>query len=235
MSVLITGIGGGIGQAAASEFSDTDIIGQDLIIASSARNLARRMIVGDLRKRATLEAMRRALGNRPLDTLVMTHGVAGAGSLRTIDKNEIRRIMSINFESVIQAWDFFRLDLERSGGTMVILASQAAVRAEADNGIYSASKSALIGWARGIESQTNVRLRVLSPGATETPLLKRALEGMAAAQGLSYEGLLQKRNRAVPAGRLGRTAEMGAAIRWLADLQTSTLVTATVTGGEVLN
>jgi hypothetical protein len=39
----------------------------------------------------------------------------------------------------------------------------------------------------------------------------------------------------VPVGRLGRTEEMGAAIRWLADLGSTALVTATVSGGEVLN
>lgn len=126
--------------------------------------------------------------------------------------------MSINFESVVGIWEFFRQDLEDAGGSLVLISSQAALKAEADNGIYCAS----------------ARLRVLCPGATDTPLLQDALQGMAQAQGISYESMLARRNRAVPAGRLGSTEEMGAAVRWLMDLRTPRLITAAVTGGEVL-
>ncbi|MDP9889091.1 SDR family NAD(P)-dependent oxidoreductase [Pseudarthrobacter enclensis] len=235
MTVVITGIAGGIGRAAAAQFKDRDVVGQDLNTPDSPSELARQTVAGDLRDALTLEAIKTALGDNPLDTLVLAHGIAGAGALRDISDGDTRRIMSINFESVIETWEYFRSDLERSRGTLVVLASQAAVVAEAGNGVYCASKSALLGWARGMDAQTGVRLRVLCPGATETPLLKRALEGMAASQNISYEQLLGRRNRAVPVGRLGRTEEMGAAIRWLADLRSTDLVTATVSGGEVLN
>lgn len=235
MTVVITGIAGGIGRATAEQFADRDVVGQDLNSPGSPFELARQTIAGDLRSASTLEAIRSALGDNPLDTLVLAHGIAGAGSLRDISEDDTRRIMSINFESVIETWEFFRADLERSGGTLIVLASQAAIVAEAGNGVYCASKSALLGWARGMELQTRARLRVLCPGATETPLLKRALEGMAASQNMDYKQLLHQRNQAVPVGRLGRTEEMGAAIRWLADLGSTALVTATVSGGEVLN
>lgn len=235
MTVVITGIAGGIGRAAAQKFGDRDVVGQDLNIPAPQLEPARQIIVGDLRSVSTLDALKSAVGDEPLDTLVVAHGIAGAGSLRDISEDDSRRIMSINFESVIETWEFFRSDLERSGGTLVVLASQAAVVAEAGNGVYCASKSALLGWARGMDTQTSARLRVLCPGATETPLLKHALEGMAASQNMSYEQLLHQRNQAVPVGRLGRTEEMGAAIRWLADLRSTALVIATVSGGEVLN
>lgn len=233
MSVMITGIAGGIGRAAAEQCHGLDVIGQDVRLPPAAGPW-RQGVPGDVREVQTLEKMRTALNGRPLEHLVLAHGIAGTGPVGEVDTDDIRRIMSVNFESVVGIWDFFRQDLERAGGTLVVIASQAALKAEADNGIYCASKSALLGWARGMESSTTVRLRVLCPGATETPLLEDALQGMARAQGISYESMLARRNRAVPAGRLGSTEEMGAAVRWLMGLRTPRLITAAVTGGEVL-
>lgn len=235
MTIVITGIAGGIGQATAEQFRDRDVIGQDLTSPASEAAGTRQTIAGDLRSMSTLEAIKSAIDGNQLETLILAHGIAGAGSLKDISGEDTRRIMSINFESVIQTWEFFRADLERSRGSLVVLASQAAIVAEAGNGVYCASKSALLGWARGTEPQTSARLRVLCPGATETPLLRHALEGMAASRDMDYEQLLHQRNQAVPVGRLGRTEEIGAAIRWLADLRSAALVTATVSGGEVLN
>ncbi len=233
MTVLITGAAGGIGRAAAEQCEGLDVVGQD-VRSTGARGPWREMVPGDLRDTGTLNRLRKALAGNPLDALVLAHGVAGPGRVSSIGDDEIRRIMSINFESVVSAWDFFRDDLERSCGVLIVVSSQAALTAEADNGIYCASKSALLGWSRGMERQTGVRLRVLCPGATETPLLRQALEGMAEAQGITYETILARRNRAVPAGRLGTPEEMGAAVRWLMDLESPRLITAAVTGGEVL-
>ena len=183
----------------------------------------------------TLDVIEQSVAVSGLDTLVAAHGIAGAGDIATIPESSIQRIMRINFESVVILWERLVPYLEASRGTFVVVSSQAGLTSEAANGVYSASKSALAGWARGMDGRKPVRMRVVYPGATNTPLLESALRGMALSQQISYAELVSRRNASTPAGRLGEPREIAAAIRWLSELETPGLVEIAVTGAEVLH
>lgn len=237
MTVLVTGAAGGIGRAAylaleAVRATDpVSVLGHDLPPAQrTGLDLG-----GDLADPAVLDAVEKALtGAGALDAVVAAHGIAGAGALHELGAQTAARIMQVNFETVVNLWERVGPLLEASRGTFVVVASQAGLVSEAANGVYSASKSALSGWLRGLDGQTAARLRLVHPGATRTPLLENALRGMAAARGVSYEQVVAERNAATPAGRLGEPADIGAAIAWATRLEASGLVEIAVTGGEVL-
>lgn len=231
-TVLITGAAGGIGRAAkdALESAGTPVLGLDLGPAQDT-GLA---LSGDLREEAVLDAVAQAVrGTDRLEAVVAAHGIAGAGALHEMSTGQARRIMQINTESVIRLWETVRPALETSRGAFVVVASQAALVAEADNGIYCASKAALTGWLRGLAGTTTARLRLVHPGATSTPLLHSALQGMAQARGVDHATILAERSAATPVGRLGTPADMGSAIAWATSLETASLVEVAVTGGEV--
>jgi NAD(P)-dependent dehydrogenase (short-subunit alcohol dehydrogenase family) len=232
MTVLVTGAAGGIGRATAAAFRPERVLAQDLVAAAPG---AAAIVIGDLLDPGTLDDIEEAVASAGVDTVVAAHGIAGAGSLRAISPTDARRIMRINFESVVTLWERLAPYLEASRGTFVAVSSQAGLVSESANGVYSASKSALAGWMRGLDTQTSVRLRVVYPGATSTPLLEDALRGMARAQQVSYDEILKRRNAATPVGRLGKPREIAAAVRWLASLETPQLVEIAVTGGEVLH
>jgi 3-oxoacyl-[acyl-carrier protein] reductase len=232
MTVLVTGAAGGIGRATWEAFADQQVITQDLASGAVGPPVA---ITGDLLDSATLKVIEESVSTAGLTTVVATHGIAGAGDVATISAGEIRRIMRVNFESVVVLWERLSAYLEQNHGTFVVVSSQAGLISEAANGVYSASKSALAGWARAMDDHTPVKLRVVYPGATRTPLLESALRGMATAQQISYEEVLRKRNAATPAGRLGEPREIAAAIRWLVELECPQLVEIAVTGAEVLH
>jgi len=116
----------------------------------------------------------------------------------------------------------------------VAISSQAGLQGEPSSTTYCASKFALLAWCQATaERERGIRFRTLCPGATETPLLRKAFEGWAAAQGVTYEDILARRSGAVPVGRLGRPSDIGAAAAWLAQLETRAHVTGLVSGGEV--
>jgi NAD(P)-dependent dehydrogenase (short-subunit alcohol dehydrogenase family) len=233
MTVVVTGAAGGIGQAASEAFTSAGsvVVGQDL--APTERTGLQ--LAGDLCDADVLESVSSAVAGEELDAVVAAHGIAGAGSLEELTTEDGERIMRVNFESVVLLWERLRPQLEATGGSFVVVASQAGLKSEANNGVYSASKSALSGWLRGLAPQTPARLRLVHPGATRTPLLESALRGMASARGVSYETVMTERNAGTPAGRLGEPSEIGAAIHWLAGLRTRDLVELAITGGEVLH
>jgi NAD(P)-dependent dehydrogenase (short-subunit alcohol dehydrogenase family) len=232
VTALVTGAAGGIGRAAYEALSGSHdrVLGLDLTPIEQT-GLA---LGGDLRDPDVLDVVRDAVeGAGPLTAVVAAHGIAGAGALHEISADDARRIMEINTETVMRLWDVVQASLEASRGAFVVVASQAGLVSEAANGVYSASKSALAGWLRGLNGNTAARLRLVHPGATTTPLLEAALRGMAEARGVGYDTVLAERNAATPVGRLGVPADIGAAIAWAVALDSSELVEIAITGGEV--
>lgn len=234
MRAIVTGAAGGIGSAIATalEGAGHEVIRHDAF--PSERTPVD--IVGDLLDVSHRESLVGIAADRDVDALVLAHGIAAASSLATTSRELSDRAMMVNTLSMLEMFDDFRDLLSERNGVFVAISSQAGLVGEANNGPYCASKFAVIGWAEGLRHSDGrkPRIRILCPGATETPLLRRAFEGMAASQGVTYEEILRTREAHIPAGRLGRVTDLGAAALWLAELEGPELLIAPVTGGEVL-
>lgn len=229
MRVLVTGAAGGIGAAAVTALESRG----HSVIRHDVRDGPLVDLAGDLMSEETLHTVADACNGERVDAVVAAHGVAGAGELVQVSGAEIHRIMRVNTLSVLRLFAATREGLMQRDGTFVSVSSQAGLDGEAQNGIYSASKFALVGWARGVAAAGDApRMRVVCPGMTETPLLVRGLTGMAEDEGVAYEDLLGRRLGNLPSGRLGRPSEVGRAIAWLTELSTRGPVVAAVTGGE---
>lgn len=231
MSVLVTGAAGGIGSAIAEQFDELG----DPVFRHDARAADGMSIVGDLLNAGTLDSIAALVDDERIDTVVAAHGIAGAGTIESITSDTVQRIMDINASSVFALYERINRKLAERGGSFIVVSSQAGLVGEAGNAVYSASKFALIGWARAVSLHAGApRIRVVCPGMIETPLLVKAFAGNARDLGISYEEVLRDRSKNVPLGRLGRPAEIGRAVLWLAALRTASCIVAPITGGEIL-
>lgn len=234
MNILVTGALGGIGSAIvrAARHAGHTVYLQDLRPSPDTPV----DIEGDLNNHAVLDALRQFCQNNGVDSVVAAHGIAAAGGLEEFDEAGTTRVMRINTLSVFRVYDAVKDLLTDRDGSFVAVSSQAGIQGEANNGIYCASKFAILGWAKGLTAaRPGPRLRVLCPGATETPLLVTVFEGMAASEGVRYEDILARRSAQIPAGRLGRPDDLGAATLWLLETPAPRHLVAAVTGGEVLH
>lgn len=234
MKAIVTGAAGGIGSAiaAALRAAGHEVIGHDVRPGEAGEV----ELVGDLLDPAHRGQLLAVAEERGVDALVLAHGIAAAVSLAQTTREFSDRAMKVNTLSMLDVFDDFRALLTERGGVFVAISSQAGLVGEAANGPYCASKFAVVGWAEGLRDSgsTIPRVRILCPGATVTPLLRRAFEGMAESQGVTYEDILAMRESRIPAGRLGRVSDLGAATVWLAELSNPDVLIAPVTGGEVL-
>jgi NAD(P)-dependent dehydrogenase (short-subunit alcohol dehydrogenase family) len=228
---VVTGAGGGIGRAVADHLvtAGAQVVGQDVHDVEAPFPV----VAGDITEPTVRDALLTRAGSEgEMQGAILCHGIAAARRLEDATPEWTRRVMSINFESVVALGEA-SLETMPDAAPLVVISSQAGLVGEPSNGVYCASKSALLPWARAAGS-AGARVRVLCPGATETPLLTAALQGMADARQVRYDQVLAERQAATPVGRLGTPAEIAAAAVWLAELRTPGTVIAAATGGEVL-
>ena len=106
-------------------------------------------VVGDLNDPQVCLDLAALADAQEVDLVVAAHGIAGAEALATIAPATTERVMGANTVSVFRLYDAVAAGLARRDGTFLAVASQAGLVGEANNGVYCASKFALIGWLRG--------------------------------------------------------------------------------------
>jgi NAD(P)-dependent dehydrogenase (short-subunit alcohol dehydrogenase family) len=230
---FVSGAGGGLGGAcvAALRRAGYSVVGTD--IRSGPWESLCTPVVGEIGDPQWAELVNSAL-QEGCDLAVAAHGIEGTGAFRTLTVERLKQVMVVNFESMVTVFETVRNTVRQRSGAFVAISSQAGLQGEPASAAYCASKFAVIGWMRGLVNvEPDIRLRTLCPGATATNLLRSAFEGMASAEGITYEDIVSRRSAAVPVGRLGIPAEIGAGALWLGELQTSSHVTGLVSGGEV--
>ena len=99
--------------------------------------------------------------------------------------------------------------LAQGGGSIVNVASDAARVGSPRQCVYAGAKAAVIGFSKALVtegSKHNIRINVVSPSTTDTPLTRQALT----------PEQIERREKAIPLGRIGRPEDQANAIVFFA-------------------
>lgn len=225
-----SGIGLAIAQALAQEGARVAVVGRReaaVHVAAAAVGSGAIGIPADVTRMADLERLFGEVGETfgGLDILVCSAGSTGGGPLDSCTEEAFDALMDLNVKSV-----FFTaqkaLPLLREGASMIVIGSVADTIVLPGGGVYSASKAALRAFVRTWASDLaprGVRVNLLSPGVTETPLLERLQSTPESVQGFDY---LMAQRTALK--RRGKAEEVAAVAVFLASDRASYM-----TGGVV--
>jgi 2-keto-3-deoxy-L-fuconate dehydrogenase len=224
-NILITGAASGIGAAAATLLAGRGA--KKLILVDRdeerLRDFAftlpteRALLIGDV-------ADERLWASADLTGL--THAIANAGigagkPIGETDLAEWRRVMSVNLDGVFLTLKAAMAATRQSGGSIVLTASAAGVKAEPGIAAYGASKAAVIHLARiaAREGAPNgIRVNSIAPGGVETPIWSDVpfFTDLVAKTG-SEEAAFRSMSSAVatPLGRFARPEEIAEQIAFL--------------------
>ena len=234
-TALVTGAGSGIGRAIALAFAaeraQVVVAGRRrepldetvrLIEDRGGKALA---VTADVSAaadtRALVEAAVEAFGS--LDVAVNNAGVfRGGGPLADLPEADWHTQLDINVSGVFLALQaqIRRMRTQPSGGAIVNVSSTFGPHATSPGAAaYSATKAAVTALSRGAaldHIREGVRINVVSPGATATPMSLRA--------GETEADRAERAQATLPLGRVSATEEVAAAVLYLASDDAASVV-----------
>lgn len=237
---VVLGGNSGIGLAAAerlaAEGARVVISGRDEETLAQAKEaigavLARRCDISDPNALADFYAdVAKEVGR--IDILLVNAGIGTFAPVRSITPELWDSIHAVNLRGAFFAVQK-ALDLMGKGGSIVFTGSIGGKLALPGNCVYASTKAGLRALVRNLAIELNpegIRVNIVSPGPTETPIIHRS--------GLppeAIEEMRQKMIEAVPMKRMGEPGEIAAALLFLASDEASfiTGVDLYVDGGAV--
>ncbi|WP_328935086.1 MULTISPECIES: 3-oxoacyl-ACP reductase FabG [unclassified Streptomyces] len=145
----------------------------------------------------------------PVEVLVVNAGITRDGPLPFMSEEDFAAVLDTNLTASYRlAKRAVRGMLKAKRGRIILVSSAVALKGEAGQTNYAASKAGLIGFGRSLAREIGSRgitVNIVAPGLTDTP--------MAAAL---PEDRVQKIIGDVPLGRIGNPEEIASAIAFLA-------------------
>jgi NAD(P)-dependent dehydrogenase (short-subunit alcohol dehydrogenase family) len=162
-----------------------------------------------------------------LDMVTSTVGWSDTTFFAQEDETYWRKIIDINLMgSIFLCRSALRVLSEQKSGSIVLTSSDAGKVGTMGETVYAAAKAGVIGFVKSLAreiSRDGIRINAISPGPTDTPLLRAQ----------SDQHVIDKMIKAVPLKRMGTAMEQAAPIVFLASDGASFITgqTLSVSGG----
>lgn len=216
-TAVISGGTSGIGLAAAACLARDGwrpvLLGRDRTRgdAAAARIPGSRFIPCDVRDSgAVTAALREAAAEGPIGAAVAAAGLYVEGLLEDTTDAAIEECFRTNVYGTLYFLRGCIPHMKGAGGSIVTVASDAAVQGNVQGSLYGASKGAVLALSRSLALELapySIRVNCVAPGDIRTPLLAGQLD--------RYGGSEADLAAHYPLGRIGRPEEVGEAIAFL--------------------
>jgi NAD(P)-dependent dehydrogenase (short-subunit alcohol dehydrogenase family) len=221
--VIITGIGSGIGEAAARLFCQ-----QGATVFGIDRNRERGEALAEALPNFEFYAADLSSPTACTDAVAYCHSRygridvlynnAGISAVTPFAKTEaalLEKMLAVNFNSVFYlCQQVIPIMQQQGGGTIINTASELAVVAQPLYTAYCASKGAVLSFTRALAleyARSNIRINAICPGPVDTPMLQQEFDVEPDPLKARELGIAT-----MPIGRLGKPEEIAEVALYLA-------------------
>jgi NAD(P)-dependent dehydrogenase (short-subunit alcohol dehydrogenase family) len=223
VNAVITGASSGIGRAVASHFRRE---GANLLLTGRRPQLSVAhpddlYLPGDLNDESFVSEFANRAANHLGDVgvVVLCHGFQASSPLQDMTYDDAREVLHSNLLSAFLVMKHLMPLAPESGASMVCVSSRLGMVGMPNETLYSAAKGGLIALARGAAIEwaaRNIRVNVVAPGLTVTPVIEAAFQRRP-----DPHAYRRTREKSIPVGRLARPEEIADAVLFLACKESS--------------
>jgi NAD(P)-dependent dehydrogenase (short-subunit alcohol dehydrogenase family) len=223
MTALVTGATSGIEHAVSASLGQE---GARLLLTGRKAQLdgaqpGDAYVAGDLNDETFVITLARRASETfgTVDAVVINHGLQVSSPLTEMDYADAKAVLHSNLLSAFLVMKHFAPLMPEAGGSFVCVSSRLGMVGKSDEVLYSAAKGGLIMLARGaaIEwASRNIRVNVVAPGLTATPVIEAAIQRRPDPQ--AYR---RQREESIPLQRLATPEEVASAILFLTSPESS--------------
>lgn len=216
-NAVITGASSGIGQAVASHFRRE---GANLLLTGRRTELQENhpeelYIPGNLNDEAFVSELAAQAARRfgEVDVVVLCHGFQASSPLAEMMYDDARDVLNGNLLSAFLVMKHMMPLAPAAGASMVCVSSRLGMVGKPNETMYSAAKGGLIALARGAAIEwapLNIRVNVVAPGLTATPVIEASIQRRS--DPAAYR---RSREESIPLGRLATPEEVADAVLFL--------------------
>ena len=214
---VITGGGSGIGKAISKVFAQQGAVvhilelnaenANDTIAEIKAENGKASVHICNVANQKEVIDVFEKIG--PINILVNNAGIAHIGKADTTKEEDFDRVLSVNVKGVYNCIYAAIPQLRKSGGGSILnMASVAALVGIPDRFVYSSAKGAVLAMTLSVAKdylQENIRCNSVSPARVHTPFVDGFLKN-------NYPGqeteMFEKLSKTQPIGRMGTPEEI---------------------------
>jgi len=223
VTALITGASSGIGEAVSSHFRRE---GARLVLTGRREQLDTAQpddvyMPGDLNDEGFVASLaEQAAGTfGSVDVVVINHGLQASSPLTEMACDDARNVLHSNLLSAFLVMKHFAPLMPTAGGSFVCVSSRLGMVGMPGEVLYSAAKGGLIMLAKGAAIEwapRNIRVNVVAPGLTVTPVIESSFQRRA-----DPEAYRSERESQIPLQRLATAEEVADAVLFLASSESS--------------
>ena len=210
-NIIITGGSSGIGES---------II--DLLLKNKANvvnidvndNLKTKTIITDITNNQDLKTKLNSIPEK-VDILINNAGIGLVGNIENTEEKDFDKIFEVNVKGLFNITKAIIPKMKQNGGSIINMASTAAIVGIDDRFAYSASKGAVMSMTNSIAKDYlshGIRCNSISPGRVHTPFVDSYLEKF---YPNNKEEMFEKLSKTQPLGRMAKPIEVASLVLYL--------------------
>ena len=210
-NIIITGGSSGIGES---------II--DLLLKNKANvvnidvndNLKTKTIITDITNNQDVTKILNSIPKK-IDILINNAGIGLVGNIENTDEKDFDKIFEVNVKGLFNITKVIIPRMKQNGGSIINMASTAAIVGIDDRFAYSASKGAVMSMTNSIAKDYlsyGIRCNSISPGRVHTPFVDSYLEKF---YPNNKQEMFEKLSKTQPLGRMAKPYEVASLVLYL--------------------